>query len=263
MAILQTNYVKRDSIIHSLNPMVKFAWVLVVVFLFLLSSSMNLFIIVNVIILIFAFIGKIGKAFIKGLAFMIGPIFLFSLIIHGFFNPFGTGSQEVLFSFLTINITWGGIMNGLFFGFKITALISVFYLFILSTYPGRMVNSLRAMGLPYKIGFLVNATLQIVPLMLRDAETIIDAQRARGLETKGKVWQRFKAFIPLIGPIILGSVMRVYERTIALEVRGFSAKGKKTSFYVEKIKARDKVLTIISLIFIPVYIMLRVVGWLS
>lgn len=262
MAFLQTNYIRRDSIIHDLNPVVKFSLVILVVVIFLSSSSMLNFIVMNVVILSLAFVAKVGREFLKGLAFMIGPIFIFSLIIHGLFNPLGTG-EESFFSFLTINISMEGINYGLFFGFKITALISVFYLFILTTYPGRMVTSLRSLGLPHKIGFIVNATLQIVPLMLRDAETILDAQRARGLETKGKLWQRLKAFIPLIGPIVLGSVMRVYERTIALEVRGFSLVGKKTSFYVEKMKSRAKALTMLIFGAIIVYIILRVMGWLS
>nr|MBD3312155.1 hypothetical protein [archaeon] len=259
MAFLKTNYIKKDSVIHSLNPLVKFSWVSLVVVLFLFSGSMTLFIVVNIIILLLAFLGKVGRDFIKGLVFMIGPIFLFSLMIHGLFNPFGI-SEEVLFSFYTINISLEGFYYGLFFGFKISALISVFYLFILTTYPGRMVTSLRTIGFPHKLGFLVNATLQIVPLMLREAETIIDAQRARGLETKGSITKRLGAYVPLLGPIVLGSVMKVYERTIALEVRGFSSTADKTSLYVENITLTDKLLIALSVVLLIIYVVFRVIG---
>ncbi len=261
MALLQTNYLKRDSIIHSLNPLVKFGWITLVIIIFLSSNSMMTFIIIDLLLIITSLIGRVGKQFIKGLLIMVLPIFVFSLIIHGVFNPIGTGSNKVFFSLIGVNFTKGGLINGLFFGFKITSIISVFYLFILTTYPGRIVASLKRIGLPHKAGFLINSTLQIVPLMLMTADTIIDAQRARGLETKGNIIKRLKSYIPLIGPIVIGSVVRVYERSIALEVRGFSAKTKKTSFYVDKLTSIDKTLIVINLLLITSYLILRVIGW--
>ncbi len=262
MPLLQTNYIDKKSIIHSLDPMVKFSWIILVLTIFLSSGSMTLFIITDLVLFLAAILGKIGKDFLKGMLFMIGPIFLFALIIHGLFNPLGTGGGE-FFSFLSIRVSEQGIMNGLFWGFKITSLISVFYIFILTTYPGRTVISLKSFGMPHKMGFLINSTLQTVPLMLMEAETIIDAQRARGLETSGKILNRLKAYIPLVGPIVLGSVMKVYERTIALEVRGFSSKAKKTSFYVDNPRLSDKILVGISFGLLAIYIVGRVLGWIS
>ena len=38
---------------------------------------------------------------------------------------------------------------------------------------------------------------------------------------------RIKSFIPLLGPVVLNSLNDTRERAIALEIRGFSAKGRK------------------------------------
>jgi energy-coupling factor transporter transmembrane protein EcfT len=75
--------------------------------------------------------------------------------------------------------------------------------------------------------------------MLDDAKKIIDAQQARGLETKGSLINRLKSFIPLIMPLILSSIELAYERTISLEVRAFFSKIKRTSFRLFKWKTSD------------------------
>ncbi len=252
MAFLYTKYIHKSSIIHSLNPVVKFSWMILVVAIFLSSSSFYLLLFVNLCILLLALMARIFREFVKGLLFMVIPIFLFSLLIHGLFNPLGT--DKSMFS-------QQGIFIALFWGVKITSLIGIFYLFILTTYPGRMVASLRSFGLPYKLGFLINSTLQTIPAMLMEAETIIDAQKARGLETSGNFINKLKAYVPLIGPVILGSVMRVYEKTIALEVRGFGLKTKKTSYYIDNPSKFDKFLVFVSFSLLIIYITLKVMGW--
>ena len=50
--------------------------------------------------------------------------------------------------------------------------------------------------------------------------TITDAQRSRGLETEGSLLTRAKAFLPLISPVVMSSLINTRERAVALEVRG-------------------------------------------
>jgi len=58
------------------------------------------------------------------------------------------------------------------------------------------------------------------------------AQRARGLDTEGSVWRRIRGIVPIVGPVILGSIGEVEERTLALEARGFSRPGRRTLLWV-------------------------------
>lgn len=53
--------------------------------------------------------------------------------------------------------------------------------------------------------------------------TIMDAQRSRGLETEGNLITRAKSFLPLISPVVMSSLINTRERAIALEIRGFEA----------------------------------------
>lgn len=70
----------------------------------------------------------------------------------------------------------------------------------------------------------------MVPRMQERAGSILDAQQARGLVVSGSIRQRAKALVPLIGPVLLGSLIDVRERTFALEARGFGARPGRSAY---------------------------------
>ena len=64
------------------------------------------------------------------------------------------------------------------------------------------------------------------------AGSILEAQQARGLSLEGSFVRRIRALVPLIGPVLLGSLVDVRERTFALEARGFGARPGRTAYRV-------------------------------
>ena len=68
--------------------------------------------------------------------------------------------------------------------------------------------------------------------MQERASSILDAQQARGLPIGGSLRVRIKALVPLIAPVLLGSLIDVRERTFALEARGFGARRDRTAYRV-------------------------------
>ncbi|HEY7526769.1 MAG TPA: energy-coupling factor transporter transmembrane component T, partial [Candidatus Limnocylindria bacterium] len=52
--------------------------------------------------------------------------------------------------------------------------------------------------------------------------------RARGLDTEGSFLRRARGVVPIVAPVILGSIAEVEERTLALEARSFSRPGRRT-----------------------------------
>jgi energy-coupling factor transport system permease protein len=111
---------------------------------------------------------------------------------------------------------------------RIFAMVSSFILFLLSTHPGEMMSDLTRRGLPGQFAYVIVSTLQIIPQMQAKAQTIIAAQRSRGLDTEGTYTKRIGALIPLVGPLVFGSLVEVEERAIAIEARGFTSTRKKT-----------------------------------
>ena len=72
----------------------------------------------------------------------------------------------------------------------------------------------------------------MVPRMQARAGSILQAQQARGLPLTGSFGQRVLVLVPLIGPVVLGSLIDVRERTFALEARGFGARPGRTAYRV-------------------------------
>lgn len=126
--------------------------------------------------------------------------------------------------------------EGLVFAFSITgrilAMISSFVLFSLVTRPDDLMIALNERGVPTGVTYIIVSTIQLVPGLQTRGDKIRDAQHARGLETEGSIMTRARSLPPLIEPLVLGSIMDVDERTIALEARAFSKQGPKTSLRV-------------------------------
>lgn len=103
-------------------------------------------------------------------------------------------------------------------------------------------SDLTRRGLPPQIAYVIITTLQILPQMQAKAQTIIAAQRSRGLDTQSTFRKRVGALVPLVGPLVFGSLVEVEERAIAIEARGFTSTRAKTSLYEIPDSNPDKVL---------------------
>jgi len=90
------------------------------------------------------------------------------------------------------------------------------------------VFALTERGMPRSIGYILLVTLQIAPDMISRATAIMEAQRSRGLETQGGL-RRVRALVPLVGPLVVGALVDVEERAMAIESRAYTAPGPKTS----------------------------------
>ncbi len=66
----------------------------------------------------------------------------------------------------------------------------------LTTRPDALMIALDQRGAPKALTYIVLATIQIVPRFQAKASTILDAQRARGLETEGSFGRRVRALLP-------------------------------------------------------------------
>jgi energy-coupling factor transport system permease protein len=100
-------------------------------------------------------------------------------------------------------------------------------LFVLTTEPRAFVFDLERRGIPPRFAFVAVATIEAIPTLLDRAAVIGESQRARGLDTEGSFRARVRGVLPLIGPVIIGSLTDVEERSLALESRAFSRPGRR------------------------------------
>ena len=98
-------------------------------------------------------------------------------------------------------------------------------LFVLTTNPRAFVFDLERRGVSPRIAFVAVATIEAVPALVERAAVIGESQRARGLDTEGSLRARLRGVLPLVGPVIIGALTDVEERSLALESRAFSRPG--------------------------------------
>jgi energy-coupling factor transport system permease protein len=100
-------------------------------------------------------------------------------------------------------------------------------LFVLTTHPRAFVFDLERRGVSPRIAFVAVATIEAVPALVERAGVIGESQRARGLDTEGGLRARLRGILPLVGPVIIGALTDVEERSLALESRAFSRPGRR------------------------------------
>ncbi|MFE0558327.1 energy-coupling factor transporter transmembrane component T [Paenibacillus sp. NPDC058910] len=205
------------------------------------------------IIIIIALLAGRFKLFISVFCKTIIVIVLFIFIFQVFLIP----GETVLYEWRFLSISKEGIMNSLLLTSKLIAISASLILFFQITQIKDFMYSLEKMGVSKKVSFVILSTLQIIPQMKALSNTIADAQRSRGIETEGKFLVRVKAFVPLIGPLILSSIQGTEERVLTLESRAFSSKVKKTHVYHIEKTPKDMIVRIAIMLLFIILIMRR------
>ncbi len=96
--------------------------------------------------------------------------------------------------------------------------------------------SLEKKGVSHMVSFVILSSFQTITDLGQSAQVIMESQKARGIETEGNLLQRAKAYIPVMGPLVLNAISSTEEKSIAMDARAFSAPVEHT-FLVELPKA--------------------------
>lgn len=188
-----------------------------------------------------------------------GFVLLTVLIIQGMFRA---GNQIPLFAIGPFVFYREGTSFALGIVTNVINILLSFCVLILTTKPSDMIENFIRRGFSPRFGYVFISVFQIIPQMMETMSTITDAQRSRGMETEGNLWVRMKAFLPLISPVIMSSLINTKERALALEVRGFNSKHKKTFLNDERKTGTDIYLQIFFLLSILTALGWRILTWL-
>lgn len=250
-------YLPRDSGLHRLHPLTKLS---ITALYFALSLLLPNFWMVFGIYVIgtvpLAAWGRVLADYLLISARFMLPFAVSLFLIQGFFAP----GETVLLQLLGFSLTLEGITVAARFASRILVWLGSAVLLMISTRPDRLVTALIRAGLPHQLGYIVLTSLQIIPQMRTRAQTILDAQRSRGLETEGGLLSRFRALVPLVGPLLLSSIIDLDRRAIALEARGFKRRGRRTSYVELSQSGWEVILRWVVLAGIPTAALIRVLA---
>lgn len=252
-------YVKRDSVLHRLNPLTKIVLVLSILLIAFISPWYWTATILLMFVLIpLCFLGNVPREFFATVIRLILPACGFIFIMQALFQPVG---ETVIFRFWFLDVTQESLAFAYRIAIRIAVMISAFTLLLMTTHPNELMIDLTRRGLPGQFAYVIISTLQILPQMQAKAQTIISAQRSRGLDTESTFLKRAGSLVPLVGPLVFGSLVEVEERAIAIEARGFTSTRVKTSLHEIPDSALDTTLRWILVVLVIVTIALRI--WLS
>lgn len=252
-------FVKRDSPIHRLNPMTKVVLALSLVLIAFLSpwywTPPALFLIA---ILPLSLAANVARQYWSFILRIILPTVAILFIMQAFFLP---GESRIIFEIFGLEITELSAQLAFRNVMRILVMISSFTILLLSTHPSELMSDLTQRGLPGQFAYVVISSLQIIPQMQAKAQTIIAAQRSRGLDTQSSFFRRVSGILPLVGPLVFGSLVEVEERAIAIEARGFTSRHPKTFLHQIPDTGTDRIIRWILAALVLITIFLRL--WLS
>lgn len=248
-------YIKKPSGLHHLHPLTK-----LVIAAFTLTASLAVpgmltgYAIFLVILLPLAVWGQISRELSKWIWRLVLPFAISVFLVQGLFWTGGTPVLEIgPVSFKQEGLEFAVTSTG-----RILSVVGGLLLLALATRPDALMISLTQRGAPASLSYIVLTTIQLVPRFQAKAATILDAQRSRGLQTEGSYVIRAKALLPLIGPLVIGSLVEVEQRAIALEARAFKRKGPKSSLLELKDSYAQKVLRLALLATLPFMVIGRI-----
>jgi len=252
---------KISSVIHDLDPRIKFLFVSVLFVLEILFTNLIALIILFFIPLPFVFLAKVNRQWLRSLrGAALLAIFIFATnFIFGYFYPTSfqqiTPPVDTLVEYLVL------LERSVAMTLRFVVLIASFSVFFLTTSPDHLGLALQQSHIPYEFCFAFTTAVRFVPVLADEAQTIMDAQKARGLELeRGNLLKRVRNYIPILIPLIVNAIRRSLELAESMESRAWGASEKRTNLYVLKLKKADYILVVISVLMLiaAVYIWLYV-----
>jgi energy-coupling factor transport system permease protein len=238
MSLLEgLRFTRGDSVLHRLDPRVKFLMTMVIFALSIIFFDLIPLLLVFTLQIPLILIGRISKEWLKtlkGAAFLALIIFATNLLSFYFFQGMHLTGTIVEYS-LTLTL-------------RFLALITSFSLFFLTTSPDKLSLALEKARVPYEFNFAFITAIRFVPVLAEETQTIMDAQRSRGLELdKGGFLSRVRKYIPILLPLIVNSIRRSLELAEAMESRAFGATKNRTNLYELKMAKSDYIVLFISI----------------
>jgi len=228
------------SPIHQLDPRVKFFYVLVMFVIAIMFNQLIPLILLFFIQLPFVFVAGVQREWVRslrGALFFAIMIFLFNFVFQYFWTEYPLPPSPSLLEY-SIAMT-----------LRFIVLIESFSMFFLTTSPDDLGLALEQSHVPYEFCFAFTTAVRFVPVLAEEAQTIMDAQKARGLELeRGNFIKKVKNYIPILIPLIVSAIRRSLELAEAMESRAWGATEKRTNLYVLRVKRGDYLLALISVL---------------
>ncbi len=232
---------RTTSWLHRLDPLVKLAWLVAVIVVAVVSYHPAPLLGVAILGLAAGSSAGVGGSIARVLL-VFAPVTASMLVIQTLAPAMCAAGCQPVARLGPLALYEEGMLHGLSLAGRLLAVQTVAFAIIATTHPTDLFSALARLRVPYLANLMVAMTLQLVPILQREFEIVLSAQRARGMRATG-----FRAVLPTFVPVFAGAFERVQRLTISLESRGFGASDARTSYRQRRSGRRDVLLAIAGL----------------
>lgn len=238
------------SPIHNLDPRIKFIYVCVIFVIAIFFVEILPLLALFLLQIPFVLLARVHREWLRsmrGAALLASIIFLTNFLAR-FFSVNYVVSAMIIEESAAMTL-------------RFIVLVESFSVFFLTTSPDHLGLALEQTRIPYEFVFAFTTAVRFVPVLAEEAETIMDAQKARGLELeRGNFLKRIRNYIPILIPLIVSAIRRSLELAEAMESRAWGATKKRTNLYILKMHRGDALLIVatVSILVAAIYVRLFV-----
>ncbi len=235
------------SPIHNLDPRIKFVYVCSIFVAAIIFWELIPLIILFLIQIPFVLLARVRREWqrsMRGAALLAAVIFLTNFAV-AFIGANYTVMPDMVERALALTL-------------RFIVLVESFSVFFLTTSPDHLGLALEQTHVPYEFVFAFTTAVRFVPVLAEEAQTIMDAQKARGLELeRGNFLKRIRNYIPILIPLIVSAIRRSLELAEAMESRAWGATKDRTNLYVLRLHKGDGVLIALTVLVLVSAVIVR------
>lgn len=260
--LLLGRYLQGDSWIHRLDPRTKLLGTFAFIFIIFLADNWMTY----GILVAFTFAALLAstipmKFFWNGVKPLLWVI-LFTVALQMLF----TSGGDVYFQWGFVQITSFGVINSIYIFLRFVLIIFISTLMTLTTPPLQIADAIEAVMKPleylkvpvHEIALMLSIALRFVPTLMDEAQKIMNAQRARGVDFgEGNLFEQMKAIIPILIPLFVSSLNRAEELATAMEARGYQGSVGRSKYRVLHYQLQDGVAALLFVLLTVALVFLR------
>lgn len=246
-------YIPSDSFIHRLDPRAKlFSLLFIISSIFPSKTVLSVFLWTLILCLII-YVSKISWKIVlissKPVYFLVIFTFIFNIAASLFKSP----------------DLRNAVYGALFMSSRLLILMMFAVMLPLTTAPLELADGLDALLRPlerfrfpsHECAMMIGMALRFIPLLMHETDKIMRAQLSRGARLdQGNIFQRIKAFFPVLIPLLVMIFRRAEEVAVAMEARGYDGSKGRTRRRPLLWEKRDTLVLVFSFLTVMTFFML-------
>ena len=256
-------YYPAKSILHRLDPRVKFVGTIAFLISLFVADSLWGYLLATAFLAVVIVLSKVPVKFMmKGLKPLFF-IFILTVAINLFLVP-----GKVVVQIWILKITEEGIRQAIKIGIRLIYLVMGSSVMTLTTTPNQLTDGLEKLMRPlnkikvpvHEIAMMMSIALRFIPILMEETDKIMKAQIARGADFEsGNLIKKAKNLIPLLVPLFISAFRRADDLAMAMEARCYHGGDHRTSMKPLKYQNRDIMAYLILLVYLIADIVLRII----